>query len=149
MRQQIEERIHQLHAAAPGSIGDQMQMCLLQCDAENGEFLFRCETQPWMCNAVGTLHGGMCAALLDQAMGLIAFCLKPEEGIAPTIQLQVNYHRPIQPGKQVQVKVRILSRTGRLIMMQAEAAEADKPGILCVSGTGTNYFSRRQATKNF
>ena len=101
----ICRRLAEIHTAAPDSIGAIMDYELLSCDRETGEYVFRCKTMPWMRNILGTLHGGLCATALDQAMGFVAHCIKPGEGTAPTIQMQVSYHRPLISGEDVIVNV--------------------------------------------
>jgi len=124
----------------PDSIGALMAYELLECDTTAGIYTMRCKTFPWMRNIPGTLHGGMCATILDQAMGFIAYCMKPGEGIAPTVQLQVSYHRPIMPGDSVLVKVYTKSVTRSLMHFSAEAFRETTPEKLCLSGTGVFFY---------
>ena len=94
----LTERLATLHTRGAGTIGDMLDLRLVDCDLEKGEFTMQACTQEWMRNIAGTLHGGMCATLMDQSMGCVAYCAMPGEGIAPTIDLQVSYHRPLIPG---------------------------------------------------
>ena len=90
LEQIVRDRLAAIHTLAPGSIGDQMQYELLDCAPEAGEYTLLCKTFPWMRNIPGTLHGGMCATVVDQAMGFIAHCVKRGNGTAPTVELQVS-----------------------------------------------------------
>ena len=132
------ERLHQL---APGSIGDLMEFSVISEDRGRGEYAFRCRTFDWMRNTGGTLHGGMCATVVDQAMGFIAHCVKRGEGTAPTVELQVSYHRPLIPGEDVVVKVRVISVTRTLMRLSSEAYQAAKPEKICLTATAT-YFNK-------
>ena len=105
MKERILARLASIHVLAPGSIGAQMNYSLVDCDEEAGEYTLLCHTFDWMRNIPGTLHGGMCATVVDQAMGFIAYCLKKEDGIAPTVQMSVDYHRPLIPGEDVLIRV--------------------------------------------
>lgn len=136
----VRGRIAQVGAIAPGSIGDMMDFRLEGCDPSKGEYILRCSTFSWMRNAAGTLHGGMCATITDQAMGFIAYCVKPGEGIAPTIQMQTTYHRPLIPGQEVRVIVRVLSTTKSLMHLSAECFSLETPEKLCLSASGTYFF---------
>ena len=140
LSQSIIDRIAELHAVAPGSIGDQMQYRLIRWDDEAGEYVFSCQTFDWMRNGPGTLHGGMCATVIDQAMGFVAFCAKPGVGIAPTVSMQTSYHRALIPGQAVIVKVRVLSRTKSLMHFTAEAVQESTPEKLCLSGSATYFY---------
>ena len=137
----IRSRIAQISEVAPDSIGDMMHYELLECNPEKGDYLLSCRTEDWMRNFAGTLHGGMCATILDQAMGFVLYCLKSGEGAAPTVQLSVNYHRPLIPGTGVLVKVHLVSMTRSLMSLSAEAWEKDNPEKICLSGTGLYFYN--------
>ena len=138
VKEALRERIRELHRIAPGSIGDQMQYEVL--DGEEGVYKMRCRTFDWMRNGPGTLHGGMCATIVDQAMGFVAYCAKPGEGIAPTVQLQVEYHRPILPGQSVLVDVRLVSSTRSLMHLSANVYQETEPDKLCLSATSVFFY---------
>ena len=136
----VRRRIAQISEEVPGSIGDMMHFQLLDCDVEKGDYTMSCQTLPWMRNYAGTLHGGMCATILDQAMGFISYCLKPGEGTAPTVQIEVDYHRPIIPGEDVIVKVHVVTATRSLMNLTSEAVQASNPEKICLSGSGIYFY---------
>lgn len=140
LEQIVRQRIALLHEVVPGSIGDQMNFRLVCCDPNAGSYTLRCSTASWMRNVQGTLHGGMCAAIVDQAMGFIAYCVKPGEGRAPTVQLQVNYHRPLIPGEDVTIRVKVISVTKKLMHLSAEAALAESGNRICLTATGIYFY---------
>lgn len=140
LAQSLRQRIRELHDFAPGSIGDLMNYQLIECNRETGECLMKCDTFSWMRNGPGTLHGGMCATIVDQAMGFVAYCIKPGEGVAPTVQMQVAYHRPLIPGQSAMVRVRIVSVTKTLMHLSAEVFQSSAPEKLCLSATGIYFY---------
>lgn len=142
LEQAVRERLAAIHELAPGSIGDQMQYELIGCDAAAGEYILQCRTFPWMRNIPGTLHGGMCATVVDQAMGFIAHCVKQSDGTAPTVEMQVSYHRPLIPGEDVVVKVQVVSITRSLMRLSCAAYQAGKPEKVCLTATAT-YFNKK------
>lgn len=148
LAQAIRLRIKQLHDVAPESIGDIMNYRLVECREEIGECILECETFPWMRNGPGTLHGGMCATIVDQAMGFVAYCIKPGEGIAPTVQMQIVYHRPLIPGKTARVIVRIVSVTKTLMHLSAEVFQASAPEKRCLSATGIYFYKPTNEASN-
>lgn len=141
----LEQRLEQLHTLGQGTIGDMLNMELVSCDAAVGEILLRCATGEWMRNLAGTLHGGMCATVVDQAMGCVAYCAKPGEGLAPTVQMQVNYHRPLIPGEDVLIRIRVVSVTKSLIHLSCEAMVASRPEKLCLTSTATYFYKPKTA----
>lgn len=141
----LRQRLDQLHTDGAGTIGDMLRLRLIELDRDRGEMLLRCETQGWMRNLAGTLHGGMCATVVDQAMGCVAWCAKPGEGLCPTVQLQVNYHRPLMPDEDVLIRIRVVSITRSLIHLSCEAAVASAPEKLCLTSTATYFYKPRTA----
>jgi len=140
MEQRLLTRLEQLHTLGAGTIGDMLQLRLTGCDVEKGEFRMVCATGEWMRNIAGTLHGGMCATVVDQSMGCVAYCAKPGEGIAPTIDLQVSYLRPLIPGEDVVIVVKATAVGQQLIRLSAEAAEASSPDKPCLTSTATYFY---------
>lgn len=144
MKEKLCERLKQLHTMAPDSIGDQLQLELVDWDLQDNVFVMRCKTQEWMRNIAGTLHGGMCATLVDQAMGCVAYCAKAGEGTAPTAQMNVSYHRPLIPGKDALIRVKVSSVGKHLIHLSAEAFLADEPEKLCLGATAVYFYRPAQ-----
>lgn len=141
MEERIKARLAAIHVHAPGSIGAQMNYSLVDCDDTVREYTLLCHTFDWMRNIPGTLHGGMCATVVDQAMGFVAYCLKTGEGTAPTVQMSVEYHRPLIPGEDVIVRVKVVAQTRSLMRLSAEAAQASAPERVCLTSSAT-YFNK-------
>ena len=135
--ERVRRRIAQVNTD-PGSIAEMLNFRLESCTGEN--IVMTCQTMPWMRNPAGTLHGGLCATILDQAMGFVSYCLKAGEGTAPAVHLSVDYHRPLRPGERVIARVRVVSVTRNLINLTAEAYQASHPEKICLSGSGVYYL---------
>lgn len=140
MENLIRNRLALLHEVAPDSIGDLLRLELESYDPERQEYWLRGRTLGWMRNVAGTLHGGMGATLMDQTMGAVAYCLMPGEGFAPTIEMNVSYHRPLMPGEDVRVRVSVVSVTRSLIRLESRAYQADRPDRLCISATAAYFY---------
>ncbi|MBQ7416069.1 MAG: PaaI family thioesterase [Oscillospiraceae bacterium] len=140
MLEQVRKWLNRLHEVAPGSAGDRLYLEALEYDQSSKEFLLRSRSEDWMRNAHGTLHGGLCATIADQAMGSVACCFKQGEGIIPAIELHLNYHRPLMPGEDVLIRVRPVSVTKTLIHMSAQLYRQSAPEKLCVSASATYFY---------
>ncbi len=140
LEEALRLRLVQLHTLAPGSIGDQMNLELVSSEPQAGIYTMRCQTQDWMRNIAGTLHGGMCATLVDQAMGCVAYCAKPGEGIAPTVEMNVLYHRPLIPGEDVIIRVELRSVSKHLMHLASEASLAKEPDKVCIAATAVYFY---------
>lgn len=140
MIEQIRKRLIQLHEVAPDAMGDLLRLEVLEWEEQTGECLMKAQTAAWMRNAHGVLHGGLCATIADQAMGTLVYCHRPGEGIAPSIGLQVEYHRPLMPEEPVLIRVRMLTVTRTLMRATAMLYRESAPDKLCVSACGTYYY---------
>ena len=136
----LRKYIEVLRSNYSGTIADMLKFDVVSCDEENDNYVLRCKTEPWMCNHYGTLHGGICATILDQAMGMVCSCLKKGYGTCTTVQLGSDYHRPIPTGDDILVQVHVMSVTRVLINLTAEIIHPDKPDKFAVTGSGIFFF---------
>lgn len=135
-QQALTQMIAQLHRHAPGSIGDLLQFRVEACDEQKGEYCFCTQTSEWMRNAFGSLHGGILATVMDQAMGFVAMYLLDGTAVMPSIQLNVTYHRPAMAGDNLSVKVYVDAVTKSMMYLRAQIAQHEKPERLLASATG-------------
>ena len=85
-----------------------------------------------------------CAFIRGSALvgeGCVAYCAKSGEGTAPTVQLTVNYHRPIIPGDYILVNVHVLSASKSLMHLRSEAYREENPEKICLSGNSV-FFNK-------
>ena len=136
----VQRRLRYFKEHLTDTIAAYLDLELLSCDERRNEYVFRGTPAPWMINFHGTLHGGMGATFVDQAMGHMAFCLKPGPGIAPTVDMNVKYHRPLFAQDPVLLRVRLVSRTKSLMHLSCEASQAAAPEKVCISATATYYY---------
>ncbi len=67
-------------------------------EAEEGRVVFAAEPQEYHYNALGVAHGGLAAALVDTAMTCAVFSLLPAGVACTTLELKVNFVRPLLAG---------------------------------------------------
>jgi uncharacterized protein (TIGR00369 family) len=87
-------------------------------------------------NPMGVAHGGLAATLFDSALGCAVQSMLPPAYAAPTLQLQINYIRPITvttgkmncSGNVIHLGKRLATAEGRL---------TDSGGKLYAHATGT------------
>lgn len=141
--ERIENRLEWIHEVGGDTIGGAFRLQLQSGDNGKLEYIFLARTEDWMRNVIGTLHGGSCAALADQAMGCVANCLFADETHAPTSQLQLNFHRPLFAGEEMLVTVRTINISRSMLHMAAEIYAAKDPEKLCVSSSAI-FFRGKQ-----
>ena len=86
---------------------------------------------PELCGMDGVVHGGVQAAILDEAMGFAvhaAFDDREETNVA-TIELNLKYRRPTPTGEILQVRARFVRTEERDVWVTGEIRDAE--GTLC------------------
>jgi uncharacterized protein (TIGR00369 family) len=79
----------------------------------------------------GMIHGGILAAVLDDAMGNALF-LRGETGV--TIQMEVRFRQPVRPGDRLLARARIRAEDRRLATIDADLV---RDGETVCAGVGT------------
>ena len=71
----------------------------------------------------GVAHGGMVAAALDEACGLLATWYR-----FPTVtaRIFVRYRKPVEINKELRVRARLESERGRRLRIRGEIADGDE-----------------------
>ena len=100
------------------------------------------EVPPTVLQLYGTAHGGAIAGLMDSAIAVaVNYELPPDKGAA-TIELKLNYLRPIKGGT-VRAQGQVISR-GKIIVV-GEGRIWDEDGELAAIGTATfRVFERKK-----
>ena len=110
-------------------------------EVSEGRVVFAAEPAEYHYNPLGTVHGGVMATLLDSALGCVVQSMLPAGIGYTTVELKVNYLRPITvktgtvycEGKIIYVGGRIATAEGRL---------TDAEGKLYGHGTTTCLIFR-------
>lgn len=90
------------------------------------EFVPREEHVGWQ----GVVHGGILAAVLDDAMGNV-FYLRGYQAL--TARMEVRFRRPVRPGDRLRVRAWVAAEDGRTITARAEL---ERDGEVVCSGEG-------------
>jgi uncharacterized protein (TIGR00369 family) len=106
-------------------------------EAEEGRVVFAAVPGPEHYNPLGVVHGGLAATLLDSAMGCAVHSTLPDGVGYTTLELKVNFTRPITSdtgrvvceGTVVHPGGRVATAEGRVI--------AERTGKLLAHGTTT------------
>lgn len=76
-------------------------MVFKQIDGEAGAVEVEFTAKPEFTNPVGHVQGGFLAAMLDDAMGPALAATLAKDEFAPTLNLNVSFHRPARVGTLV------------------------------------------------
>ena len=107
---------------APMRINDLMEPRFISCDAVSRTLHVAFAVQEWELNPTGTMHGGLLTAAMDMSMGVLArYCLRPRQ--ASTVQLSVNFLRPVQPEQEFHVCAQVDKAGQRILFLHAAISE--------------------------
>lgn len=115
-------------------IGDTLGFRIVAVD--KGEITLTGKPGKESLNLIGSVHGGWTASILDSAMALATLASLDEKHDFTTLDIKINYLRPItlEIG-EVKAEGRIIN-AGRRIAL-CEATVKDSKGRLLAHGTGT------------
>lgn len=103
-------------------------------EAGDGRAIITLQSGPQHFNPMGTLHGGVLCDIADTAMGFaFASTLAPEESFT-TVELKINYLRPVREAK-LRAEGRVIQR-GRTVGY-VECEVTDENGKLVAKSSST------------
>lgn len=125
------------------SINGKMHLHLTSCDFKDRSAIFQYKVPRWSSNLNGNMHGGIIAALFDIALSTVILSYHENDKI-PTVQLQVNFVRPIKIGATLHVHVKLTGLGKRVVHATAEAyiKDMDDPAA---TASGVFYALKPQA----
>jgi uncharacterized protein (TIGR00369 family) len=106
-------------------------------EVEEGRVVFEAVPEPRHYNPIGTVHGGLAATLLDSAMGCAVHSTLPAGVGYTTVELKVNFTRPITSDTgRILCEGTIVHRGGRVATAEGRVFE-EATGKLLAHGTTT------------
>ena len=82
----------------------------------------------------GVVHGGILAAILDEAMGRVSVL---EHRWVMTARLELRYRAPAPIGVALQVRAEATDSRTRMIRVKGQVVRADDPTVVCCEAEGT------------
>lgn len=96
-----------------------LRQTITAIDAETGAAEITYEVHDDLLNRFGALHGGMTAAMLDDALSIAAGLSLQWGEISPTLSLTVNYLAIAKPGK-LHASARVVRRGRSVMFLEAQ-----------------------------
>jgi uncharacterized protein (TIGR00369 family) len=107
----------------------------IACDPQAGRITIAFEAKPEFCNLLGTVQGGMLAAMLDLVMSFAALSTMGGPGfVVPTIDMTTNFLSPVRPGPVIGEGAVV--KKGRTITFM-EGRLRDRDGKLLTTATSS------------
>lgn len=113
---------------------------LYDCDGPGLSLQLAYHTMPWMTNPMGVVHGGIIAVMLDNSMGITCCCLDGRP--TPTINLNINYARPVPLNTTVVVRTHVVVFGSTSAQTTAEIFLPEDPDRILVSASGVYYTKK-------
>ena len=111
----------------------------LACDPAAGRITIAFEARPDFCNLLGTVQGGMLAAMLDMVMSFAVLCTVGPGHVVPTIDMTTHFLSPAKPGRIVGEGAVV--KKGRSISFM-EGRLRDRDGRLLTTATGSGQLMK-------
>lgn len=115
-------------------IGNHLSMKLN--DVGEGSVTFECHPDESHYNPIGMVHGGLACTLLDSALGCAAHSLLPAGTGYSSIELKVNYLRPIHATSGPLTCTGQVTKPGRRVTF-AEGEIIDQHGSTVATASGS------------
>lgn len=97
--------------------------------AESGKLSFEYIVRKEMTNPMGSLHGGISAAIIDDIIGATIFSLN-EDFFYTTINNVIDYYAPANEADKIIAETCILKKGKQIINAQCELWNANKTKLL-------------------
>ena len=133
LEQHCRDTIYQNNVQQKDTMNGLMKGEWTECSFEKKTLTFAFPVQQWQANRVGNMHGGAICTAFDLTIAALAR-FYARENFAPTINLDVNYIRPVAMGETLLVTAKAIS-TGRRITQLTAEARIKSSGKLAASAT--------------
>ena len=110
-------------------------MGLHAVDTAEGKMTLAMSTSPWLCNAFGVIYGGAIAFLADATIILAAGSTVPAGTAFNTMDLKVNFIRPVLPDGELTAHARVIHRGRTIAVVNCEIR--DGQGKLAAAATSS------------
>jgi uncharacterized protein (TIGR00369 family) len=110
-------------------------------ELSEGHAIFAVEPKEYHYNPIGVVHGGLAATLLDSAMGCAVHSMLPAGVGYTTLEIKVNFVRPIKADTgRIRAEAKLIHLGGRTAT--AEGSVFDEAGKLYAHATTTCLILR-------
>jgi uncharacterized protein (TIGR00369 family) len=114
-------------------------------DASEGSATVELPCSKWLSSSAGTIQGGFTAMLAESALGAAAFSTVKAGTAIASLDLKINYLRPVFPdGEPIVAKARLIHRGRTLAIVAVEITNAEGRQVALATGSSM-YLPGRPA----
>jgi acyl-CoA thioesterase len=103
----------------PDKFGQWLGYEIIKLDCQKGEAELRLTLRSDHLSLAGRVHGGVVSAFLDFACGSAVFTTMDEKDFASTVDMHVNYFKPLGVGESLKAQAKLIHGGNRLRTAQA------------------------------
>jgi uncharacterized protein (TIGR00369 family) len=105
-------------------------------EAGEGHCTFAMPASPWLCSPQPVLYGGAIAMLADAALSTAVMTTIPAASSFASLDLKVNYLRPVTPdGSMLHAQARLVHRGRTLVLAEADIVNEDGRKVAVASSS--------------
>ncbi len=120
----------------PDKFGKWLGYKILKLDRKNFKSLTMLTLRDDHLSPAGRVHGGVVSGFLDYACGAAVFSTMQKEDFCSTIELKVNYFKPLDSGNVLTCHTRVIFRGKRLCVAHAMLyRKGEKPPVAMATAT--------------
>ena len=130
---------------ATKSINAKLPYTIIDHSFEDKRITYRFQTEEWMQNPYGSVHGGLIATMIDLAMGVTTRALCGN--FTPTINLSLSYLNPVPAKGGLIIKTTATRVGGTFIQITAECYVEGSDKI-CTTASAAFYCNKKLTYRN-
>ncbi len=116
----VRPRDRMKHYQHPDVFGEWVGYELSKVDWKRFEVETRLEIRRDHLSAAARVHGGVIAAFFDASLGAAVFTTMEPTDLTSTVELKVNYLKPLELGDILTIRAKVVFRGKRLAVTQAD-----------------------------
>ena len=130
---------------AAKSINAKLPYTIVDYSFEDKSITYRFQTEEWMQNPYGSVHGGLIATMVDLAMGVTTRSLCGN--FTPTINLSLSYLNPV-PGKSGLIVKTNATRVGGTFIQITAECYVEGSDKICTTASAVFYCNKNLSYRN-
>jgi uncharacterized protein (TIGR00369 family) len=123
----LQEHIGKEFSASPSPFMKWLNPTVIE--ASEGKVTFRYVVRDEMTNPIGTLHGGITAAIVDDSIGATMFTFN-EEHFYTTLNNVIDYFSAVRPGDVILAETMVIKKGKQFVNVQCEIWNEDRTRLI-------------------
>jgi acyl-CoA thioesterase len=132
---------HLEHYQHPDKFGKWLGYKVRRVDRKNWVVISELKIREDHLSPAGRVHGGVVSALFDFSCGAAVFSTMEPKDYASTVELKVNYFRPLEIGDRLKCEARVVFRGKRLCVIYSTLHRRGEKGMIAMATATFNIVA--------